>query len=269
MPSGGTIIIMDERIRAVERATEILEYLRQCGGSAGVSAISQGTGLAKSTAFRILETLCARGYLRKETSTEQYTFGYKLIELSFSAAGQWDLIHLARPYLEQIKEEMKETAALAVKTGNRYTFVAQAMCTHEYRVNPVLGEKYYLHWAGTGKAILAFSDREDLESILKILSSTKVTERTIDDADQLNIELNEIRKKGFAYSFSERIEGGASISAPLRDARGVTGAAISLIGPEIRLRKLDVDETGKKVVEIARHLEQIYQLSGIGMEFCL
>ncbi len=260
---------MDEHVRAIVRAIEVLEYLRQCGGTAGVSAISKGTGLAKSTAFRILETLCAKGYLRKEVSSEQYTFGYKLIELSFSAAGQWELINIARPYLEQIKEELKETAALAVKIGNQYMFVAQAMCSHEYRVNPVLGEKYYLHWAGTGKVILAFSGLDDQQSIIEILKSTKITERTIDDPEALQKELYSIREKGFAYSFSERIEGGASISAPLRDSHGVTRAAISLIGPEIRLRKLDIDETGKKLVVIARHLEQIYQSSGIGIEFCL
>ncbi|MCE5208907.1 MAG: hypothetical protein LLG42_11440 [Chloroflexi bacterium] len=149
----------------------------------------------------------------------------------------------------------------------RYTFVAQVPCQQEYRVNPVLGERYYLHWAGTGKAILAFSSKHEIQEIYSLLADTAATENTFREPQQLLEQINEIKKYGFAYSYSERIEDGASISAPILGKDGNAQAAISLIDPEIRLRKMDTLQVGKRLAEIASQLEHIYQTAGVILEY--
>ena len=190
------------QIRVLDRAIDILDVLRQNGGKARITQIGKETGLAKSTIFRILNALAARGYVQKLSGQEMYALGFKLIEISFSAASDWDVINLAIPFLEQIRDEFNETGAIAIKSGIRYAFVAQVPCQQEYRVNPVLGERYYLHWAGTGKAILAFSSEQEIQEIYSLLADTAATGNTIREPQQLLEQINEIKKYGFAYSYS-------------------------------------------------------------------
>ena len=253
-------------VRSVERAVEILEVIKSKGGETGISTISRETGLSKSTVFRILNALRTKGMVVKDDVTDHYSLGQKIIELAFSASMQWDIISLAMPYLEKLRDSLGETAALALRIDKDYSFIAQAMCRHEYRVNPVLGERYCLHWAGTGKAILAFIPEEEILEMLALIPAKQATSRTITDPQKMKEQISEIRNQGFAFSFSERIEGGASISAPIRDGAGNAQAAVSLIGPEIRFRKLDLNEAGKAVVEAGKQIEMVYRGAGIKLE---
>lgn len=258
----------DYPIRVLERTAEILEAIKNGGGNVGVSMISRSTGLPKSTVFRILSSLVELGFVRRLADGDQYALGYRLMQLSFLAVGDWEVVSLAMPYLEELKEETRETAALAIRRNLHYSFIAQVSCLQEYRVNAALGEKYFLHWAGTGKAILAFSPEPILTEILKMIPENAATGRTIRKPEELISQIDRIRENGFAYSYSERIEGGASISAPVLDHNGIAKAAISIIGPEVRIQKLDRDLVGSRLMEIASQLSRIYQGFGVRLEYC-
>ena len=254
------------QIRVLERAIDILDVLKHHAGNVSLSTISRETSIAKTTVFRILQTLCSRGYVRQEPGTNHYVLGYKLLELSFSAATQWEFISLAQPYLDRLRDELNETTALAIKSGIYYAFIARALCRNEYRVTPVMGERYYLHWAGTGKAILAYASAEEVEAILALLPSTAVTGHTLRDPAELNEQLTDIRQTGCASSFSERIEGGASYSTAILDKKQKPVAAISVVGPEIRLKKMDRALVCEKLQNAARALETAYRLAGVDLE---
>ncbi len=256
------------QIRVLERAVDILDVLRRNGGKARIHQIQKETDLAKSTIFRILNALMTKGYIKKLPDQETYALGYRLIELSFSAVSEWDVVQLAAPFLEQIRDDFNETGALAIKSGIRYSFVSQAACQREYRVNVTLGEHYYLHWAGTGKTMLAYSSPEEIEQICALLPETAVTSNTIRDVNRLKEELSLIKNTRYAYSYSERVEGGASISVPMFNRAGEVQAALSLIAPEIRLRKINIEAAGQKMIEIASQLEHLFQSAGVVLEYC-
>ena len=77
--------------------------------------------------------------------------------------------------------------------------------------------------AGSGaKVLLAYSDAATQQAVLP---TAKFTDRT----------LAEVRKRGWAQSAAEREPGVASVSAPVRDARGAVIAAVSVSGPIDRM----------------------------------
>ena len=77
--------------------------------------------------------------------------------------------------------------------------------------------------AGSGaKVLLAHSDAATQKVVLP---TAKFTDRT----------LAEVRRRGWAQSVAEREPGVASVSAPVRDSRGVVIAAISVSGPIDRM----------------------------------
>src|ERR1700756_4680050 len=77
--------------------------------------------------------------------------------------------------------------------------------------------------AGSGaKVLLAYSDAAIQKAVLP---SAKFTDRV----------LAEVRRRGWAQSVAEREPGVASVSAPVRDGRGMVIAAISVSGPIDRI----------------------------------
>jgi DNA-binding IclR family transcriptional regulator len=77
--------------------------------------------------------------------------------------------------------------------------------------------------AGSGaKVLLAYADATVQKAVLP---AAKFTDRA----------LTEVRRRGWAQSVAEREPGVASVSAPVRDGRGVVIAAISVSGPVDRI----------------------------------
>jgi DNA-binding IclR family transcriptional regulator len=144
-----------------------------------------------------------------------------------------------------------------------YTYIAEAVSHQEFRVNPILGRQYPLHWAGTGKAILAFVDEADRTEVLKIAPYSRSTPFTVTDPEILSKQIEQIRQEGYAVSFSERAEGAAVFASPVRDRQGYVQAAVCLVGPESRFRKMDLKAVGRAVVEAGRKVELIYRTVGV------
>jgi IclR family transcriptional regulator, KDG regulon repressor len=252
-----------QTVRAVERAIDVLDAIRVQGESAGVSEISERLGLPKSTVHRLLIALLKKNMVR-QTSTERYALGYKAFEIALSAARQMDLVVIAAPYLEELREQLGETAALALKVGLRYTYVSQAVSAREHRVSPVLGHQYPLHWGATGKIILAFAEQDELDECLKTVPSLRATPRTVIDPHLLLEQLEQIRAVGYAVSFGERSMGAAAIAAPVLNRRGTALASLCVIGPESRIRETDLEALGRAVAETTRRLQNLCQLLGLG-----
>lgn len=248
-----------KNIRSVARAIELLEIIQKKGGSVGVTEISQEIRLAKSTVYRLLETLVEKGMLSKDLAANKYSLGYKILELAFSASASWNLVNLAMPFLVELRDVYNETTALAIKVGLNYSYIAEAVSHQEFRVNPILGKSYPLHWAGTGKAILAYTTEEERNEALKIAPYSRSTPNTITDIDILKAQLEQIHQDGYSVSFGERAEGAAVIATPICDQRNIAVGAVCLVGPELRLRKMDLPATGAIMKEICHKIERVYR----------
>ena len=71
---------MEEKIRVLSRAFDILEALSVENRPMTLSEISNASGLSKSTAHRILSAMLDRSFVAKNDNGE-YTIGFKIIEI--------------------------------------------------------------------------------------------------------------------------------------------------------------------------------------------
>lgn len=248
--------MVTKSVRAIERAIDVMDVIKANGGTAGVSEISRQVGLSKSCVHRILTALVNGGMVRKHDLSDRYSFAHKILELASAASRQWDLVSLAMPYLEDLRDRLNETAVMALRVGSQFTYIAQAVRRDEYYFTPTLGRHYPLHSAAPGKAILAFLPLGDIEHYLANGPLAASTARTITDPIALEQEIDRIRRVGYAISAGERVEGAAAIAAPIRNRQGFAYAAICIVGPESRLRDLDLKVAGELVTEISRRAEQ-------------
>ena len=64
------------------KADVILEYLYEAENPQGLTSIADHTGLTKSTALKILDTLEYIGYVNKNKKDRSYSIGFKLMKYS-------------------------------------------------------------------------------------------------------------------------------------------------------------------------------------------
>ena len=102
---------MEDRIRVLSRAFDILEILSSASIPMTLSEISNATGLSKSTVHRLLGALLDRSYVYK-TAAGSYTIGYKLVQIAGTHIDNLELITEAAPFLSNITRDLDLTAHL-------------------------------------------------------------------------------------------------------------------------------------------------------------
>ena len=73
------------------------------------------------------------------------------------------------------------------------------------------------------------------------------TDRTVTTRERLDIDLEGVRRRGFAVADSELEPGLVAGAAPITDAEGTVVAAVSVTGPSVRL-------TGSRIAGVGRLL---------------
>ena len=228
----------DERqpptIAAVERAADVLALFSESAEpTLGVTQIAQQLELSKAVVHRILSSLRAKGFVELDETTRRYAIGQGALRLGLAYLDRTDVPALARPVLQNLSRETGETATLSVRTGLTRVYVDQVTPDRDVKMVVQLGLQAPLHAGASSKAFLAFLDPEEQERYLQG-PLEKVTPRTIISPRALRRELTTIRERGYASSAGERMEGAASVAAPVLEHDGRPAAVISVCGPEER-----------------------------------
>lgn len=168
--------------RMLERVTAILDAV----GVETLTAteIAHRTGLSKSTAHRVAQSMEAYGFLSRRDDGG-YSMGRRMLSLPLQA--------LAAPFLEALREETGETAQLWVRQGDQRLCVESLDSHHRLRITAEPGLVYPLHGSAG-----------------KILASGNLSE-TLGD-------------RGWVESVEERTPGLSSVSAPVVRHGSVVGA---------------------------------------------
>jgi DNA-binding IclR family transcriptional regulator len=117
-----------------------------------------------------------------------------------------------------------------------------------------------LYTGSAGKVLLAELKENELNLLLKNIDLVAVGPNTITDEKFLRKEVKKVRKRGYATSFGERIEGSASISVPVRNY--ICPVALSVLGPDNRFkpRMMDVlQEMQESAENISKRLMEGFQ----------
>ncbi len=104
-------------VQSLDRAFDIMEQL--CGARDGlpIHELTERTGLHKSTVHRMLSSMAARGYVRKDEESGRYRMTTKLYALSGQVVENLDLVQIARAPMEALSRQVHETVHLVVPEG--------------------------------------------------------------------------------------------------------------------------------------------------------
>jgi DNA-binding IclR family transcriptional regulator len=143
----------------------------------------------------------------------------------------------ARPFLNQLRDQVNETIHLAVLDDDlRVVYVEKLSTQHAIGLMMSrIGITAPMHCTALGKAMAAFRPEDDIRHWIVTHGLKSVTETTITDEDAFLQELREIRSRGYAVDDGEFEASVRCVAAPIRDRTGRVIAAISISGPDTRM----------------------------------
>jgi len=85
--------------------------------------LSQQLRYPRPTLYRILDTLCHHDYVMREGEGASYRLSFKVLDLGHQLLERTDLLGAARPVLQRLEAEFRETVHLAVHQDGRMVYL--------------------------------------------------------------------------------------------------------------------------------------------------
>lgn len=252
---------MSEKVKAIERASDILLLIHNSGGELGITEIAERLDLHKSTVHRILATFKDRGIVR-ETEDERYAIGLQIYAMGLKVAKNFSAVNIIKPYINELAKKVGEVVNLSILEdyfgGNYKTILIdkEYSSSNVLSVNPNVGESTDAHVSSAGKCLLAYSKQVDMEMIHEE-NLKQYTQYTIIKKEQLLLEMKNIRTKGYALDNEEREIGLFCIGVPVFDRKGECTFAISISGPTVRMNNEELQTKIEALLETQKNVNNV------------
>lgn len=216
--------------------------------------VAERLGIAPPTAYRLMKSMLVHGLL--EQDREGYRLGVTLLHLGSRVADGLDLVHIARPHLQWLRDRTAENAELHLLHGSRRVPIEVMASTQNLRPMGQVGVPFPLHGGASAKVLLAWLDPPTRQALVKDSWAGDETAKAF-DPEAWEEELAKTRRQGWAVSDGERESGISSIAAPIRDRSAEVVAALVVSGPTTRLadataRREGIESTLQAAARVSR-----------------
>ena len=232
-------------MKSLLKAIDIVDAVAYAG-NAGIRELSSLTGFPPSTIHRIVATLMERHYLRQDPFTKRYSLSYRFLELGSQVQHQFSLISIARPHLERLMAEAKESVNLAVQDGDNVVYLDCVQSNYSMlQLFTKPGARVPLYATAVGKMFLSCMPDSDLKEYLERTRLTLNTPYTRIEPRKIIEDLQDIRLQGYSVDDEEMEEGVRCVAALIYDHTQKPAAAISISGASTRVAPARVSYFGE------------------------
>ena len=242
-------------MKSTIKVFQVLETLCE-GKAAGVTELSNQLGIKPSSMHRFLAVLTKLGYVQKDANSGKYFATLKIFQLGVSVRNKLSLISIARPYMEELGEMLKEAVNIAVFAQNSVVVIDRVQSPATLPTNIIVGQHLPAYCTAFGKILLAAMSAKELARYLKTVTLKPLTVQTITQPPALREELKKIAKNGYAIDNRELDENIRCLSGPIRDESGKVVAALSFSGPTTRVNMVRLKTYIKTMTDISEEISQ-------------
>lgn len=220
---------MEDNVRVVDRIFCILEQLAYAQKPMTLSSLVKATSLSKTTVFRLLQTMLAKGYVAKNLDGN-YTLGSKYIELASYHINSLELQTEAMPFLSVLYSQLGLSVHLGVLDGFHLVYIAKLdlyPTTHNFAK---IGYESPAYCSSIGKVLLSMLSGNELGDFLDQCEFTRFTENTITSGSEFRKHLKKVRSQGWAMDNEESQIDHRCVAVPIYDYRGIAIASVGVSG---------------------------------------
>jgi IclR family transcriptional regulator, acetate operon repressor len=243
-----------EGTAALEKALDIFEAIGSEPQGISQADLSARLKVPRTTLYRLLASLVARGLVRRDPVRRVYLLGFKCFELARQAHSSGDLVAASASELRGLRDLTGETAYLGIAEGYEILSLERFDGAHSERSNAALGQRKPMHCTSQGKAILAAMTEAKRDQLIREMPLKAVTPKTIVDRRRLVAEIRVSTARGYSIDDEEIVEGIRCVGAAIIDSDGIVRGAISVAGPAWRMTLERFENLGPELAEAARRI---------------
>lgn len=218
--------------QSVIKAVKLLDLFTEDIQELSLREVASRANVPKPTAYRLLSSLVACGFLQKNQNgyDSNYKLGLKLLELGNLVSNQLEIREIALPFMERLAQEINEVVHIVIANQNEATYIEKVDSSRAIRLYTRIGKSTPLYIGSGPKLLLAFMEEEKQKEILGAPNLYAISDRNQINKSKLRKELQAIRQEGYAYSIGEQDSETTGISYPLYDYNGRVIAALTVSG---------------------------------------
>ena len=243
-------------VQALDRALRILAIVAE-GNGLSLSEVAASSGLAPSTAYRMLTTLEGHGMVEFERTEQLWSIGVETYRMGSAFLRRRKLVDRARIVMQDLMEKTGETANLGVAEDDCVVFVSQVETHQAIRAFFRPGTRSSFHASGIGKAILAQLAPERVTAIIRKAGLEAYTPKTLASAPALMRDLDDIKTRGWSVDDEERHPGMRCVAAAIFNEFGEPVGGVSVSGPTVRVTPERLTEIGPLVLDAAAEITKM------------
>lgn len=222
---------------SVNKAFEIFEIFLNNNDELSISNISKLSGINSGTVHRITSILVKRGYVVQPKRRGKYSVSTaKLVDFAKIVRQKLKIKSIAYPYLKELSHTVDEAVVMANLLGHVAFNIAIINPDHIIDLKPD-SATLSLYSTGLGKIFLAYMSEQELQDYIGSVTLKPRTHNTVTKVEELKKQLKQIQRDGIAFEDEEHDLGIRTVSAPIRDWEDNVAAAISIVGPSVRMTK--------------------------------
>ena len=220
-------------VSSLGRGLEVLRAFNRTGRKMTLSQVAAETGHTRAGARRILLTLVHEGYAVADGKLFDLT--PLVLELGHSVLSSKGVWEVAKPFIDHLSEDVRESVSAAVLDNFDVVYVSGAQYHRVISVGISVGSRFPAHCTANGRVLLAAQPKENWPAMLRDIELTKLTEKSVVDRAEFKKVLEQVRDQGWSMVDQELEIGLMSIAAPVRTNSGALVGAINVGVPTLRM----------------------------------
>ncbi|MGL6197492.1 MAG: IclR family transcriptional regulator [Lachnospiraceae bacterium] len=242
-------------LQSLDRGLEALKILAE-HDSVSVTELAKKLDVNKSTASRIMETLCQQDMIHMDKKTRKYKLGFRVLHLAERFRSSLQIIDTARPILLEVSRELGQSVHLCAYSRGMVYVIDQIVSDLPYSMSAMVGLIEPIHSSSVGKCIFAHRSQKRIEEILEDYEFTRYTIHTITDKEKLLNEFEKIRNQGYAVDNEEMFIGVRCIAVPVFRYLNSVRYGIGISGPIDLMSPKKLEIYRKRLVAAAKKIMQ-------------
>jgi IclR family acetate operon transcriptional repressor len=230
---------MGELLGTVRRALRVLDYLAGFEQPVPIKRIAAELELNISSAYHVMNTLAADGYVSRDERSGAYGLGPKVARLGDAYARSWPVEPELRAIVAELGARTGENAYLALVHGKDLVITEIVESRQRVRVHALhRGYSSDLHARALGKAVLANRGAAEVRAHFAEHPPRRLTPRTLTTVPAIEAELERVRRRGYSEDLEEFCEGVCCVGAAFFGPAAGPAGSLSVSTPAFRYRSV-------------------------------
>lgn len=241
----------DYMVPALQRGLRILELFSSDQRTLSMNELAELMGGSVSSIYRIVQTLCAMGYLQK-VGKNSYELGSQLISKGFTYLASRDIVEVALPHLNRLRDRTSLSCHLSIRENHHTLYIFRAFAQQRLSVNIPIGTRIPCHRNAMGQMLLTSLSEVELESLYQNVQLDDHAGSGPKSLPELQHSISQARADGWVISRSDYA---TAIATGIHDHNGQVVAAINISGPDAMMAAQGVlERTREMLLDCAGHI---------------